>query len=271
MRIGINTIGEYNMNPIDNKYTKHYWKLVDTRKNRIIDGYTEKHHIIPRSLGGTNLKNNLVSLTPREHFIAHLLLSKMFDGNEKYKMYYAFNMILVKSKDNQRYKPTSRFYERARHLVGETATKLNKGTVPWNKGLPRTQAVKDAVSKANKNKQAWNKNIQRTTEDREKMKAGWAQKTSASIFVPHNKGRKEKKYQCTHCNNLISGMGAFVQWHGDNCKNNPINAGKQATITHFTKNNPSNIKKQCEHCGKECSLPNYKRWHSNNCKLKRLK
>jgi hypothetical protein len=51
----------------------------------------------------------------------------MFDGDEKYKMYYAFNMILVKSKDNQRYKPTSRFYERARHLAGKTASKLNKG------------------------------------------------------------------------------------------------------------------------------------------------
>lgn len=39
--------------------------------------YFETHHIVPKSLGGTDDKNNLVNLTAREHYIAHLLLVKI--------------------------------------------------------------------------------------------------------------------------------------------------------------------------------------------------
>lgn len=45
-------------------------------KNRIIDCYTEKHHIFPRSIFGEN--KTIVKLTAREHFIAHLLLWKHY-------------------------------------------------------------------------------------------------------------------------------------------------------------------------------------------------
>jgi len=200
------------MTPIDNKYTRHYWKLINTRKNRITSGYTEKHHIVPRSLGGTNLKDNLVSLTPREHFIAHLLLTKMFDGDEKYKMYYAFNMILVKGTENQRYKPTSRFYEQARQLVGVTSAKNNKGRVPWNKGIPRSQEVKDAVSNANKGKEPWNRGIPRPDYVKDAVRKARLGKP------PGNKGVKEIGIVCEHCFKAIAGKGNFIRWHGDNCK-----------------------------------------------------
>lgn len=57
-------------------YTKHYQALVTTRKERILSGdvYFEKHHILPKSMGGTDHPNNLVNLTAREHFLAHWLL-----------------------------------------------------------------------------------------------------------------------------------------------------------------------------------------------------
>ena len=40
--------------------------------------YLEKHHIIPKSLGGTNDASNLVKFTARQHYIAHLLLYKIY-------------------------------------------------------------------------------------------------------------------------------------------------------------------------------------------------
>lgn len=47
-----------------------------------MDGdYLEKHHIIPRCMGGTDDKNNIVLLTGRAHYIAHLLLIKMYPNN----------------------------------------------------------------------------------------------------------------------------------------------------------------------------------------------
>jgi hypothetical protein len=44
------------------------------------DGYSERHHIVPRALGGGDEKSNLVHLTAREHFVAHMLLAKIHGG-----------------------------------------------------------------------------------------------------------------------------------------------------------------------------------------------
>lgn len=58
-------------------YQAHYDNLINRAVNRVVEGYTEKHHIVPRCMGGSNDKSNLVVLTAREHFIAHLLLAKL--------------------------------------------------------------------------------------------------------------------------------------------------------------------------------------------------
>jgi len=68
--------------------------LIESRQNlnrtkRIGDGY-EIHHIIPKSLGGSDNKENLVLLTAREHYIAHWLLYKSLSRKDKAKMAYAF-------------------------------------------------------------------------------------------------------------------------------------------------------------------------------------
>ena len=77
-----------------NKYKNWYNNLIVKSKNRDIDEYTELHHIIPKSLGGSDDKDNLVELTAREHFIAHLLLTKITEGQNKQKMFTAaFNMV----------------------------------------------------------------------------------------------------------------------------------------------------------------------------------
>lgn len=65
-------------------YTKIYEMLITKARNRtIFEGYGEIHHVIPRCLGGTDDVQNLVKLTPEEHYIAHLLLVKMNPRNTK--------------------------------------------------------------------------------------------------------------------------------------------------------------------------------------------
>ena len=73
---------------IQNKYTKWYYAIIQNANQRVLssDTYIEKHHIIPSSLGGENSKENLVKLTAREHFVCHLLLTKMVSGQAKFKM-----------------------------------------------------------------------------------------------------------------------------------------------------------------------------------------
>jgi hypothetical protein len=64
-------------------YLKHYNKLIDRAKCRHLAGYSEKHHIIPRCMGGSDESDNLVKLTPEEHFVAHQLLVKIYPTNTK--------------------------------------------------------------------------------------------------------------------------------------------------------------------------------------------
>ncbi len=110
-------------------YRKIYFKLIRNRKNNPLkDCYTETHHIIPRSLGGKNFKSNLIVLPAREHFIAHLLLSKMFSNKiKKAKMIMALAMMMVSSKKQNRYRFTSRQFSFLRELHAKSMSVLQGG------------------------------------------------------------------------------------------------------------------------------------------------
>lgn len=58
-------------------YRKHYDLLCERAKTRQLDCYTERHHVVPRCMGGDDSPDNLVDLTPEEHYVAHQLLVKM--------------------------------------------------------------------------------------------------------------------------------------------------------------------------------------------------
>lgn len=64
-------------------YAKIYDNLVARARGRVVDGYTEKHHIMPRCMGGSDDTENLVRLTASEHFLAHQLLVKMHPDEPK--------------------------------------------------------------------------------------------------------------------------------------------------------------------------------------------
>ncbi len=104
---------------IKNKYTKTYYNIISNAQsqNRIKSKskYFENHHIIPSSLDGLDHSNNLILLTPREHYIVHLLLTKMVEGNAKHKMMFALSMLSnIKNIGEGRYTPSSKLYEYAR-------------------------------------------------------------------------------------------------------------------------------------------------------------
>jgi uncharacterized protein YjhX (UPF0386 family) len=101
----------------DNKYTKWYNNIINNAKNRLnIDEYTEKHHIIPKCLGGKE-EDNLVSLTAREHYICHWLLIFMVEKSVKYRLQFAFFCMTRKDK-NQKRIITSRMFKTAKkHML----------------------------------------------------------------------------------------------------------------------------------------------------------
>lgn len=72
-------------------YKKIYDNLVDSCRSRGLNKkkvsfYTEKHHILPRSMGGDNSKTNLVLFTAREHLVAHKLLWYMFKEDRRMQL-----------------------------------------------------------------------------------------------------------------------------------------------------------------------------------------
>ena len=123
---------------LTNKYSKIYFTITSNAKQRITEGYTELHHIIPQSMGGSNDKENLVELTAREHFICHWLLVKMTEGDDRSKMLYALKGMKAENKYQQRYqtKITARVYEtyRIEHSINHSKVMKAKNLVPWNKG-----------------------------------------------------------------------------------------------------------------------------------------
>ena len=96
------------------KYELIYYQIIERSKSRITPKTIEKHHIIPRCLGGSNDATNIALLTPREHFVCHLLLTKMFTGEHRKKMIFAFIMMrngARRKNQSERYVPSSRLYQ----------------------------------------------------------------------------------------------------------------------------------------------------------------
>ena len=62
-------------------YQKIYDQLVERGKNRITGEFTENHHIVPSCQGGPDIPENMVRLTPEEHYVAHQLLVKIYPGH----------------------------------------------------------------------------------------------------------------------------------------------------------------------------------------------
>jgi hypothetical protein len=94
-------------------YQKIHDEIIEKAKIRILFAYKEKHHIVPKCLGGTDDISNLVDLTAREHFIIHLLLCKIYPKNRKLSNA-VWMMANVKREYQDRYIPSSRLYEIAR-------------------------------------------------------------------------------------------------------------------------------------------------------------
>ena len=120
-------------------YEKIYNQIIECAQNRKLEGYKEKHHIIPKCLGGLNEKENLVELTAKEHFLCHKLLCEIHPSNPK--LMWALWLMAIgkqKSKVIEPYKVGSREYERLK-MIFIKQSKLKK----------ITDVHKKQVSKAN--------------------------------------------------------------------------------------------------------------------------
>lgn len=185
-------------------YRLHYDRLIERAKHRsILPGvYFERHHIIPKCLGGSDNLENLVDLFPEEHFVAHQLLVKIYPDN--LKLVYATHMMTISTDKQIR---NNKLYKWIRNKCSQA-----------RKGVPKTDQHKRNMSLCRTGKSNEKiKGIPKTPEHRLKM-------SKAKLNIPKSEEHREKlasilsnKSQCPHCLK-IGRLGPMSRWHFDNCK-----------------------------------------------------
>lgn len=223
-------------------YEQVYKNLITSRKkiNRVKSKeiYYESHHIIPKCFGGDNSETNLVLLTPKEHFFAHLLLAQFHIGEQKKKMVFALWMLCNKSSA----KCSSRQYQQAKEsfikanknkvVSIETKEKISKALTgikrPFKKKKPLSIETKKKISESNlgrivseegrrniseahKGQVPWNRGVVLSDERKEKL-------NSEEAIAKRNKKRNEN-YKSKNYKNLklakpiiqLSLEGEFIQ------------------------------------------------------------
>ena len=150
-------------------YNKIYNELIESRKlldRKKNDGnYYEKHHIIPKSLGGEDNKSNLVLLTFKEHWIAHLLLVQIYSGVNKMKMANALWRMCQKGKYQKEKIVSSRQYEKAKKILAENM----KGRQSNAKGYKFTEEQIKHISDAHLGEKNYNYGRKFSLEHRRKI------------------------------------------------------------------------------------------------------
>jgi len=204
-------------------YQKHYDNLINRAKIRPVYQYTERHHIVPRCMGGTNDKDNLVDLTPEEHFVAHQLLVKLYPNNQK--LIYAAAMM---TRGHGEKRANNKFYGWIRQRFAETHSKAMKG-----QSRPKTKEHIENFKKSilkNGTKLGWAKGksrgpmseehkIIRSNANKGKSRPKDEQWRISQSLV--QSGKVYNKVICPHCNHKGAG-NIMKRWHFDNCKQKEI-------------------------------------------------
>lgn len=265
-------------------YQSIYDRFIECRTDRVIDGRVEKHHIKPRSHGGSNAASNIIRLTPREHFFAHMLLAKVHGG----KMWAALAyMSRGGTKSAKGYRCTSRQYDfisrkdaewkseiyagHRNHFFGKThgdkaLSKMRKPRINkcgmYGPIRPGVGAVISFVRTYKPNAIS----IDLTIMDR--INAMF--EPSKELKALRTKYRRSEAraaaavgIDMTGSNNPNYGNGQAIS--GDK---NPMwgKVHKQSTKDKIAEKAKRTI--DCPHCGKRSNIANAHRWHFDNCKHK---
>lgn len=115
-------------------YHKLYDKLIAYARSEEYPKheYLERHHIIPRCMGGSDDESNLVDLSVRHHFYAHRLLCRMYP--KWVKLAIAIQFMSTRHK-------TSKVYAADRARYAEAMRQLHIG-------VPKTDEHKQNISRA---------------------------------------------------------------------------------------------------------------------------
>lgn len=174
-------------------YRAHYDALINRAKLRTLTENKESHHIIPRCMGGNNDINNLVDLTIEEHYVAHLLLVKIYPVNSS--LVFAAHMMGATRINNKVYGWLKRQYiDSCKGKPKSEEAKKNmslakQGYVPWNSGIKLGHEYSNSGSWSTGNI-PWNKGKEHMVGDKNPAFGKKWDDTKRTKMSGTNKGRK---------------------------------------------------------------------------------
>lgn len=201
------TVIELSMN-----YIKHYQTLCLGRQSlnreKSNEVYYECHHIVPKSLGGSDNTTNLVLLTAKEHYLAHLLLYRHYKeigGEALRKMAFALVSMAAYNNPNMQKEEitSSRTYATIREAA-RLAVLGRKVEDTTNYQKPKSKAHAEAIRKARLNAPS------RSKKTRIKMR-------EAALRRGVNFTGNYIEVTCPNCDKTGQ-KNAMLRWHFDNCK-----------------------------------------------------
>ena len=211
---------------LSNKYSKYYYniitnalqadrkKLPKTNKNFV---YYESHHVIPKSVK-PEFKDwklnpwNKVLLTPKEHFICHLLLTKMLSGKDKNKMVYALWGMTNQASKYQGDRFKSNLYAAYKIKMQQSLTSDRKG-----KSYVERYGEEKAIE-IRKKQSASAGHTRHTEEHKQKVSKLISDYWKANPGKAGFASRPQlPNVTCECCGKSIN-PGAYAQFHGKNCR-----------------------------------------------------
>lgn len=134
------------------KYRNLYIKLIDRcklmTKDELNAQYTEKHHILPKCMGGKDEDDNIIVLPIRYHIMAHLILLEAYPDIQG--LSYAILILTNGGKSKTQFERNSivekRFSSRLISRIREESIKKISGKNNPNYGKPRSEDFKKLMS-----------------------------------------------------------------------------------------------------------------------------
>lgn len=212
-------------------YALAYEQLVQKAKDRtVVPSAIERHHILPKSMGGNNAKENIVFLTPREHYIAHHLLWKI---HKNISMRRAFWCMMVIKNNNRKYKVNSKTYEILRVAQANEMRVLRAGVKDSDETRAKKSkshtGLKRGISPLRGKPMPFNNKWFITCPHCDKTGIEWNMKryhfdncieiNPGRIIESKSKGITLTKHKCPFCK-IETSMGNLKRWHLDKCKEN---------------------------------------------------
>lgn len=239
---------------IENKYTKWYFQIIEHAKQFPVNGYSERHHIIPKSLKGSNSKENIVRLTARQHYICHKLLIKMVAGQLRYKMLEALAIFSNNTTRNLYF--NSRDIAKIREANSHASSERNKGNQYYKLRANDSFELREFKSQKNK-KSRW---VNNGHEERFTM--------DYKYYLDNGFCFGRLKFSQDHLDKIASSRSHQPRTKEVRDKIRNSHLGKIKTVEHRLKISLAKInqpKQLCEHCGISVDKINYSKWHGDNC------